>query len=245
MTYLFIFLIPLVNFFIFEAFFLRPKLFYAALIVSSFLFLLAVKKITGKKTKDKEFWNFSILPILFSGSVAAYSLLITNHFFVHLLFLLNFAFSFYYLKNIYQGKQGEFLENISSYGNFLIVFFSFSVIYGLKTFLNVPVWILISVAAVVMILIISQIFWANKVTSRSNTIFIFIACLILTQLAWVLYFLPFNYNALGLILAICYYVLIGMIKLCLSEKLTARNIKLYLISGLSGIFLILLTAKWI
>jgi hypothetical protein len=245
MTYLFIFLIPLVNFFIFEAFFFRPKLFYAAVIVSSLLFLLAVKKITGKKIWGKEFWYFSILPILFSGSVAAYSLLITNHFFIHLLLLLNFSFSFYYLKNIYQGKQGDFLENISSYGNFLIVFFSFSVIYGLKTFLNIPVWISILVVAMVMILMICQIFWANKVISRTNTVFIFIACLVLTQLAWVLYFLPFNYNALGLILAICYYMLIGLIKLCLSEKLTTRNIKLYLISGLSGIFLILLTAKWI
>jgi hypothetical protein len=245
MTYLFIFLTPLLNFFLFEAFFFRPKLFYIALIVSSLLIMLAVRKITGKKINQRDFWNFSILPLLFSGVIAAYSLIITNHPFIHLLFILNLLSSLYYLKNIYQGERSEFLENFSSYGNFLIAFFSFSAIYGLKTFLNVPIWILIIAAAAVIILIIYQIFWANGVAVKANIFFIFIACLILTQLAWALYFLPFSYNVLGLILAICYYMQIGLIKLCLSQKLTIRNIKLYLISGLSGIFLILLTAKWI
>jgi hypothetical protein len=245
MTYLFIFLTPLINFLLFEAFLFQPRFFFVSLAVSSLLLCLASWRITGKKIKEKDFWIFPILPILFSTSLAAYSLLLTNTIVTHLLFVLNLLFSFYYLKNIYRGERGEFLENISSYGNFLTVFFSFSTFYGLKVFLNTPVWILILAVAATIIVIISQIFWANKVKDKADMVYIFIACLILTQLAWVLYFLPFSYNALGLILAICYYIIIGLIKLALSQKLTARNLKLYLVSGLSGIFLILLTAKWI
>jgi hypothetical protein len=217
------------------------SLFYPALLVSIFLILLAVRIITGKKITQKEFWNFSILPVLFSSSLAVYSLLLVNQAVIHLLFLLNLLISYFYLKNIYPGKP-NFLENISSYGNLLVIFFSFSAIYGLEAFLGPPLWILILSAAAVVILAVYQIFLANKLSV--SPAYIFLVALLLAQLAWAIYFLPFNYNALGLIAVICYYPLIGLFKLSLVGKLTARSVKFYLISGLAFLILILLTTKW-
>jgi hypothetical protein len=91
-------------------------------------------------------------------------------------------------------------------------------------------------------LAVYQIFLANKLSV--SPAYIFLVALLLAQLAWAIYFLPFNYNALGLIAVICYYPLIGLLKLSLVGKLTARSVKFYLISGLAFLILILLTTKW-
>lgn len=245
MIYFFIIITPLVNFGLFEAVFFKSSLFYIALGVSDLLILLAVRMITGKKLISREFWNFSILPILFSSSLAAYSLLIVDHFIVHFLFALNLLFTYLYLKNIYRGEQKEFLENISSYGNLLTVFFCFSVIYGLESFLGLPIWQLVLCSAAAVILVIYQIFWANKIKAENVLAYVFLCGLLLTELAWAIYFLPFNFNTLGLLVAICYYLMIGFIKLSLAEKLTSRSIKLYLASGFIFLILILLTTKWV
>lgn len=244
MTYFFIYLTPLVNTLLFEAFFFRASFFYIALASSNVLMFLAIAVVTRKKINSAEFWNFLILPFIFSNFLAVYSLLIVNQYIIQFLFALNFFFTVFYLKNIYKGKMGGWLENISSYGNFLAIFFSFSAIYGLKAFLNTQLWILVLAATVVTILIVHQTFWACKIRFQSGFAHILISCLIIIQIAWALYFLPFNYNTLGLILAICYYMLIGLTKASFAEKLTSRNLKLYLVFGLGSILIILLTAKW-
>jgi hypothetical protein len=243
MIYLLIFLTPVINFILFEAFFFRAGLFYAVLAVSSVLLLIAVRRITGKKINTAEFWNFSIFPILFSGSLAAYSLLIVNHFIIHFLFVLCLVFNYFYLKNIYRGEEKDFLESISSYGNLLIVFFSFAAIFGFEAFLGLPIWMLVIGSAVVVMLVVYQIFWVNKI--KENVLaYAFLAGLLMTEIIWAVYFLPFNFNTLGLLAAICYYLMIGFVKLSLAEKLTARNIKFYLVTGSIFLILILLTAKW-
>lgn len=244
MAYLLIYLIPLANTVLFEAFFFRAGFFYIAIALSNVLMLLAIAGVTRRKINSVEFWNFFILPFIFSNFLAIYSLLLANQYLIQFLFALNLFFTFFYLKNIYKEGKGRWLENISSYGNFLAVFFSFSAIYGLKAFLNTEIWILALAAAVVAILIVHQAFWACKVRFQSGFAYVLISCLIIVQIAWALYFLPFNYNTLGLILAICYYMLIGLTKASFAEKLTNRNLKLYLVFGLGSIIIILLTAKW-
>ncbi len=245
MTYLFIFITPLLNFLLFEAFFFRADLFYAALIISNLLILVAVRRITGKKITSGEFWSFSILPLLFSSSLGIYSLLVVSHVIIQLLFVLNLGFTFFYLKNIYRGEQPDFLENISSYGNLLTVFFIFAGIYGLEEFQGWPIWILILGLAALLVIVVYQILWANRIKAQNILAYIFLITLLLVQLAWAIYYLPFNYNTLGLIATIFFYLIIGFIKLSLADKLTRRNLKLYLGSGIVFLLLVFLTAKWL
>jgi hypothetical protein len=244
MVYFLIFLTPFLNFILLEAFAFKASLFFISLTLINIFYLVAVRIITGKKMSTRDFWNFSIFPILFSSSLAIYSLLVVNHTIIHFLFVLNFIFGYFYLKNIYRGKQDDFLENISSYGNLLTVFFLFSIIFGLGSFLGWPIWILILCVAGAIILVIYQILWANKVKAENILAYVFLSGLILAQICWAIYFLPFNFNTLGLVAAVCYYLLIGFIKLSLANKLTNRSIKLYLASGFIFLLLILLTTKW-
>lgn len=247
--YIFIFLIPTINFCLFELFFFYPRLFYFILIAINLLIFFSLKKIKGKKITEKSLWNISILPIFFSTSLMIYSALITNNFFIHFLFVVNLLFTYYYLKSAYfkdteHGGVKDSFENISSYGNFLTLFFASASIYGLKAFLGIPVWLLIIAMAIIILLIVYEAIWANRIKIRQGGAYILIVCLLLIQIAWSIYFLPLNHNTLGLILAICYYILIGLTKSFLRDNLNRRTIKLYLIFGLGSIVLILLTAKW-
>jgi len=248
MGYIFIFITPIINLFLFELYFFQLNFFYFSISIINLLILLSIKEISKEKLLSKELWTLNIMPILFINSTILYSTLIINNFIIQSLFVINTIFTFYFLKNIFfrkdETKNKHFFENISSYGNFLIVFFAGAGIYGLKSFLNTPIWILIIILAIIIILIIYESIWANKINIRKGSIYIFISCLMLVQIAWSIYFLPLNFNVLGLILAICYYILIGVIKYSLRSNLTKKTIKLYLIFGFLSIALILLTAKW-
>jgi hypothetical protein len=244
MAYFFIILTPIITFFLNEAFLFKVNLFYLSLGLTVLSYLVATGVITGKKPSSLDFWNFSIFPVLFSCSLSVYSLLIVNHAIIHFLFFLNLFISYFYFKNIYRGEKNDFLENISAYGNLLTIFFSFSVIYGLEFFLSWSIWILILCSSIIVIAIAYQIFWANRIVIKTSAAYIFLCGLLLAQLAWAVYFLPFNFNALGLIITICYYVLIGFIKLSLANKLTMRSVKMYLISSSVFIILLLLTIRW-
>ncbi len=247
--YIFVFLTPLINLLLLELFFFYPKFFYISLILINLLIIISVKKVINPETSLKNLFNSLILPILFSTSLITYSILLSNKFFVHFLFVVSFFFIYYYLKNVYlRGRESEeavnFFENISSYGNFLTLFFTFSTIYGMRSFLNIPIWPLVLIMAIIVLLVVYESLWTNKLKTYKNTIYIFLICLILTQIAWSIYFLPLNYNTLGLTLAICYYILIGVLKNFLRKNLDKRTIKLYLIFGLLSIVLIFLTASW-
>lgn len=247
--YIFVFLTPIITLLLLELFFFYPKFFYISLILVNLLIVISIKKITNPKTSLVNMLNSLILPILFSTSLMIYSILLTSKFFIHFLFIVNFFFIYYYLKNIYlKGRESSeaigFFENVSSYGNFLTLFFTFSAIYGMKSFLNTPIWPLVLIMAIIVLLVIYESLWTNRLKTNKNIIYIFLICLILTQIAWSIYFLPLNYNTLGLTLAICYYILIGVVRFFLRKTLDKKTIKLYLIFGLLSIVLIFLTASW-
>lgn len=270
-VYFLIFIIPIIILFLFELYFIKSQLFYVVLISANLLIFFTIKLFVKThliKASDshplvlkiitpfiekinKNWWNFLILPTCFLTSVAIYSTLIINKFFIQFLFLINFLFIYSYLQNTYhclmhpKFYENEKFQNIVFCGNFLTFFFTSCIIYGLQSLLHVPIWILLVVILPVIALMIYNIMWINEINYKENFIFILINCLILTEIALSLFFLPLTYHVNALILSICYYMSANLFKLYLKNILTHRSIKLYLISGCSGIALILLTAQWL
>jgi len=76
-------------------------------------------------------------------------------------------------------------------------------------------------------------------------LYILIGCLVMVELAWSISFLPFNYIVAGLILSICYYILINLIRNYLLGELNSKKVRIYLIIGLIGIVFALLTSRWL
>jgi hypothetical protein len=116
--------------------------------------------------------------------------------------------------------------------------------FGLQSFLNISVWLLLAIFAGMTFLVLYEVMATNEIDLSKGYLYIFIFTLILIEITVGVYFLPLNYNIIGLIVAICYYVLIGLLKFHLKQRLTKQAVKTYLFSGLAGAFIILLTAQW-
>ena len=249
-------LIPLVDLILFEVFLYNPKMIYVILVIVNLRLFFTINQFTKGSKVSSEWWNFLILPVLFTTSLAAYSTLITDsvliryEYLVQFLFIANTVFLYYYLRTIYQyliqpESYREFsLENISSYGNFITFYFVSTVVYGLQSFLNIPIWPLMVIVAIVSILIVYQVLWINKISIGLAFIYIVVASMVLVELAWSISFLPLNFNISGLVLAICYYMLIGTIRHRLLETLDKRTVELYLFFGFGSIIMLLITARW-
>lgn len=244
-------LIPLLVFVLDEIYFFYPKLIYVCFVLADLLIFFAIWQFSRKSDIDKSWWNYLILPAVLSAAVMAYSVFISSGFFIQLLFVFNLVFLYLYLRYLYYYLLNPSvyvifsLENLSSYINWLAFFFLAATVYGLESFLNLPTFWLMLAMLGVTVLLVYQIIWVNKIELKIGLPFILISCLILAELAWSISFLPFNHNISGLSLAICYYVIIGLVKNHLLDKLDLKKAKMYLTVGSLSLFLILFTAKWL
>lgn len=243
--------IPAIVLVFLEIFYFNPRMIYVILVLVNLSIFWAVWQFSKASDTGENWRNFMILPSLMSVGVIFYSILLSNRLFIQILFVFYIILLYVYLRYVYYyllrpSSYAAFsIENISSYGNFLTFFLISTAIFGLKSFLNISVWILIAALLIVSTLITYQIIWANAVSIKKGAIFIFINSLILLELFWAAFFLPINHYAAGLSMAICYYILIGMVRHFLIEKLDAKKIKLYLGFGLASLFIVLVTARWL
>ena len=190
------------------------------------------------------------MPAVMSVAVMSYSVFLSFKLIIQLLYFFNLVFLYLYLRYVYYYLLNPLayevfsIENISSYINWLTFFLLAATVYGLASFLNLPISWLVLIMISLTSLLVYQIIWANKIELMPSLPYILISCLILVELFWSISFLPFNYNISGLSLAICYYVVIGLVKNHLLLKLDAAKVKMYLILGSISLLLILSTAKW-
>jgi hypothetical protein len=244
-------LIPLLVFLFEEIYFFSPKFVYVIMILVGLSVFFVIWQFSRWSQVDKQWWNYLILPIAMSSAVISYSVFIGYKSLIQLLFIFNLVFLYIYLRHVYYyllnppAYEVFSIENISSYTNWLTFFLLAATVYGLQSFLNLPIPWLVLIILGITALTTYQIIWVNKIEITLGLPYILISCLILVELFWSISFLPFNYNISGLCLAISYYVITGLIKNHLLNKLDVKKVKMYLILATISLFLILLTAKWI
>ena len=242
---------PILVFLFEEMYFFSPRLIYVAAVLANLLIFFTVWQFSQASEVDKRWWNYLILPALMTLAVMAYSVFISNQFLIQFLFIFNIIFLYLYLRHVYYYLLNPLayevfsIENISSYINWLTFFLLAATIYGLESFLDLPISRLVIIMIIAAALLVYQIIWVNKIELKSGLPYILISCLLLIELFWSISFLPFNYNISGLALAICYYTIVGLVKNHLLSKLDAPKVKMYLILGSVSLFLVLLTARWI
>lgn len=230
---------------------IRPYYAFIFLAILVFLYAFTVYRFIAETVRIKRWWNFIILPSCFSISIVAFMVLNSSTTLVWILFLLNFIFIYIYFRTIFdvinfkEKKDYLALENMSSYGNFLSVYFFGAAIYGLQSFLNLPVYFLMILFFTFITLVVYQVIWANRIESSKSRLFIVLVCMVMLQLAWSISFLTLSYYMLGLVLAIYYYVLIGIVRFYLRGKLDMKIVKLYIFFGAFSMLSVLLTATWL
>ncbi len=241
----FLILTPFFTLLLSEIFFFQVKFFYWCLILINLIVGYSIYKVSGLSLKNKNLGRHLILPFFFLNGLCFYLLLSSNTGIIQFLILILIFFVYYYLRQIYLGNRGEIKvrwDNLSYYFSFLALFFVFSFIYGSEGSLFSTTSL--SIFFIITVLFLTyQVFWAQELLEKRNYVFIFLIGLVLIELAWVFFYLPFSYNIGGLVIAIFYYLILGMVRLHLKGALNKRKIKFYLSLSLGCIALILLTAR--
>jgi hypothetical protein len=236
---------------ILEAQVLWPQLFYGLIVAANLLLLVLFYLLL--RQPGKSWWSLWLLPFLVFNSINAYILLIPqevwlNKIFIQALFVLFLGFNFSYCKQAYDfvfhPEQENNLPNLAANFSFLSWFFALAAVYGLQLFLDLSYWILLVILIVLAIGTTYLNLWINRLLGRERIIFMFLAAFIVAQLAWAVYFLPFDYNSLGLIIALVYYVVWNLIRFYLSHNWNKKNLRSLLVFAGLIMALVLLTVKW-
>jgi hypothetical protein len=244
-------LVPFLSFLLLELYYFRTKTIYLVLVFLLLFFFFTCRQFVLGSSKKEKWYNLFILPVIFTVGLVLYTTMIQGKIFIQMLIFLNIAFLYYYFRSSYyflikteSYREGS-MENFSAYGNFLSVYFISSSIYGLQSFLNFSVWQSMVVLILVISITIYQVFWANKIDWHLGLFYGLLLSLVLLEISWSVAFLTLSYYILGLMVAICYYVIIDLVKNYLLNKLDRRTVKMYLIFGFFSIIIVLLTARWI
>jgi hypothetical protein len=236
-----------------ESFLIWPKAIFVAFGLINVALVLIIRYLVKKNPTAGGWGNFIILPVIFTSGIIAYTGLIpesvfANKLLVQFLFLVALYFLFHYLgeliKSLSQPEIPNDLINFSSGFSFLALFFSVSAILGLQLFLNLSYWILLLVIILLIAGLTYQFLWLNRLQPKDNRLLTIINVLVLAQITWVLYFLPFDYNILGLLLVLAFYLLINTLKFYLGGNLNRRHLKPLFIFVFIILLLIFLTVKW-
>jgi len=249
-NYLYLILVPFLLWVLDEIFIFKPDFFFVALGLGLLIITFGVRRLIKKQSL--KFWPIFILPpSLFYLSFSFYSAMIVGQFWIQVIFLLNAWFIFFYLQNIYYyfsfgaPEREVKLRRLLTSGSFLSTFVIASSLYALPIFLSWPFFILLLIFTLISFGLFGQFLALEKNISAEQKIFWGVKVLILAESAGALFLLPLNYNILGLLLAIIFYLLILFDDWRAAGRLYYKNLKWPLIIGSLVIILILLSARWL
>jgi len=249
-NYLYLILIPFLLWVLDEIFVFRPDFFFVALGLGLLIITFGVRLLIKKQSL--KFWPVFVLPpSLFYLSFSFYSAMIVNQLWIQLIFLLNAWFIFFYLQNIYYyfsfgaPERAVKLRRLLTSGAFLSTFAIASSLYALPIFLSWSFFILLLIFILISLGLFGQFLILEKNISTEQKIFWGIKVLVLAEFAGVFFLLPLNYNILGLLLAIIFYLLILFDDWRASSRLNYKNLKWPLIISTLVVVLILLSARWL
>lgn len=229
--------------------FYLPGSYYWCLLAFNLIFLFYGYKLKTVINSQGRF-SYFVLPWVFINSLFFYSSLLASKLIVILFLFLGLLLSYYYFK----GWSRYLLRNsaISTDGfstwtdvlSLLSVFLVSSFAYGLNYFLNIASWVSLLIIVLVLLLAIWQnIFIINK--NYQESLFLsFLFLLSISPIAGALSFFPFNFNFLGLILAITYYFSLSFMRFSLLNSLTNKKIKYNLIFIIALFLVLFSTIKW-
>ena len=234
-----------------ESFMLWPRFLIGAELVAVFWIIFLVRFLARQSSLGKKWWLHALLPGLLFLSLSFCGAILVNQWLIQIVFLFLLIFLARYFNVLYgffvknDLKQIERLPNFSLSGGLLLVFVSISDIYSLQVFVSWSTWAIFGLSILFLLLITYHNWQICQLNIKNNLSLYLIVNLLLLQTIAILFFWPFNYQVLALVVTLIYYVLINCTRLYLSASLTKEKVRLYLLfSGLAFIFLIL-SARWL
>lgn len=181
-----------------------------------------------------------ILPTLAVFGFVAFAIFLPQNIFLHLYFL-STAILFYLILK-YGAKQAWPTWNYAI--SLIVLFTCVSVIIGWRFYLYSPPWIMIALIFPTVSLIAYQLLFRYVEKFQEAMLLSLTIGFILSEIAWILQFLPLQFIVQTGIIVCLYYVIMQIIVAMYEHRLSKRLLLELIISGTIGIVLLGSTARW-
>ena len=136
------------------------------------------------------------------------------------------------------------LESLSLYVSILSALFFSIACFGSLILLQLPkLWVAL-ILIIFFFLLNYQYFWINKYSWNKSWPFVLIILVAMVEIYSAISYLPTGYYVNALILAVAYYLFLGLSKQSLSGNISLKKIWEFLIVGGLCLALVLISARW-
>lgn len=246
-------LIPLLEggliFLTLEVFLFKPTFFLYIILAVTFFIILGMLIPKQRFLNRREFWHYLSSPLIFTWSAILLLLFFENIYFKHFFIFGAGVYIVFYFENLFyylvmRGNETQisFLR-MTNIMNVVSVFFLASGFYGIKTFLQVPIWVLTFIFFIFSSGLMYTSLWIIKQKFKEIVWEVVIVALLISQVFLFINFLPIGFYASGTLVGVLFYILSGIVTNHLRENKIPY--KRYLIVGAILILLVVLTARWV
>ncbi|MBI4437446.1 hypothetical protein HY631_00660 [Candidatus Uhrbacteria bacterium] len=220
-------------------------------VLSALVSFLLLSRLLNWQMRTFQFWHLLGTPMLFLLSSFGLFFLLESApvkiglavAVTFLLFLfVEHVFSFIHLPMKYQPFTLEYLSQLL---HVLSVFFLATLGFGLRLFLQAPLWLLSLAFFLVLAFILYGTLWAGKLDALRARPYALAAALLITELFAAISFLPTGFYTNAAFLALGVYVLLGLSRADALHKLSREVLRRYLLLFAVLGAAIALTSQWV
>ncbi len=215
------------------------------------LLTLVLMRLLGWQVQTFQFWHllgtpllfiFSSFGVLFFLEQPGLQIILGVGAAVMLGLFTEHIFTYSHVPALYQPFS---IEHLSHLMNILTIFFISSFGFGLRLFLQTPLWILGPIFLLIALFVVYSTLWAGKVEASRARPYAIAGGILTTQLFLAITFLPTGFYTNAAFIALAFYVFLGLTRASalgrLSKRLGKRYISIFIILTLA----IALTSQWL
>jgi len=222
---------------------------YALLLAAVIAVVWSVIGIAGIK-KTAEFFLIVTTPVFLAIGTFLFLLFLESWWLPQIIALFTSIMIGIYLENIYLRRynpekyQEYSLANISSFMNLFLFYEISAALFGFIVFLRFEVWAASLIIIAIAFFITHQNLWIVSPDFTKNWLYIIIVPFVAGELFWVMNFLPSSIYVNAFILAVMYYIVMGLAKNQVLRIINRRIFFRYAYIGGISLVVVLATAKW-
>jgi hypothetical protein len=184
----------------------------------------------------------AVLPVLAVVGLTLFSLFLPTTILIHIYFVISSLILFWLLRHGAKLAYPTWNWTLST----VVLFLDAATILGLRFHLEYAVPLMMALGLIFLVAFLISFQAIRRVADlASDAVLIALATAIsLTEIAWVLQFLPLHYVVQAGTLVVCYYVFFHLISVSYERRLQRKDITEYALVGVGALALILLTARW-
>ncbi len=212
------------------------------LLLIAILFAVVIIGVIIIRTEEGEEFHPTqvILPTFAVTGLMGYSLFLSATIWLHLFFVASGFFLFWLLKHGARQAYPTWNWTLSH----IVLFLNLAVIFGWRYHLYIPILVVLMLGLITLFFVSLQSLQRVVPTFLDAVLLALALSFILTQVAWLLLFLPLHFIVQAGVILILYYILFHILSYAYDRGLRQRDMVEYITVGAIALFLILLTAQW-